>query len=112
MRGIRFWRRSRPPAEDVRRGTAADLAHLAQFLATRSGVEGFVEPKTAVTDTTVLLVAGDGEWTRRRVGGPEGARDFARSAAIPLYDVTAVGYPARMREYNQRRKSAEGHADG
>jgi hypothetical protein len=71
----------------------------------RTGIEAFVEPKTTVTDTTVLLVAGDGEWTRRRVGGPKGARLFAESAAIPLYDAEVVGYPHRMREYNDRRKS-------
>ena len=37
------------------------------------GVEAFVEPKTTVTDLTVVLVAGDGEWTRRRAGGDAGA---------------------------------------
>ena len=31
------------------------------------GVEAYVEPKTTVTDVTVVLVADDGEWTRRRV---------------------------------------------
>jgi hypothetical protein len=67
-------------------------------------VEAFVEPRTTVTDTTIVLVAHDGEWTRRRVDGPSGASDFARKQSIPLYDVGVVGYPQRMRDYNARRK--------
>ncbi len=60
-----------------RRGTLdrgsqrADLTHLEEFVATRRGVEGFVEPRTAVTETTIVLVAADGEWTRRRIDGPD-----------------------------------------
>jgi hypothetical protein len=75
-----------------RRGTldrasgSADLAHLEQFVATRRGVEGYVEPRTAVTETTILLVAADGEWTRRRIDGPEVARRLSRDLAVPVYD--------------------------
>lgn len=32
------------------------------------GAKELNEPKTTVTDLTVVLVAGDGEWTRRRAG--------------------------------------------
>ncbi len=71
-----------------------------------TGVEAFVEPRTAVTETTVVLVAGDGEWTRRRVDGSQGAWDFAHRNSIPVYDVAIVGYPARMREWNARRKAS------
>ncbi len=52
-----------------------------------------------------MLIAHDGEWTRRRVPDPAAARLFAHRLAIPLYDVRLVGYPKRMREYNQRRKA-------
>jgi hypothetical protein len=83
-----------------------DLEHLGEFVQTRRGVEAFIEPKTAVTETTVLLIAHDGEWTRRRVDGPEGARRFAHRLSIPIYDVALVGYPQRMRDYNERRKRA------
>ncbi|MBA2388778.1 MAG: oxidoreductase, partial [Geodermatophilaceae bacterium] len=38
-------------------------AHLLQFAKSRQGVEAFIEPKTAVTEMTVVLVAADGEWT-------------------------------------------------
>lgn len=72
----------------------------------RRGVEAFIEPRTMVTETTVLLIAHDGEWTRRRVAGPEGARRFAHRLAIPVYDVALVGYPQRMRDYNARQKKS------
>ena len=82
----------------------ADLEHLENFVRTRRGVEAYIEPRTTVTETTVILIADDGEWTRRRVEGPEGARRFAHKLAIPIYDVRLMGYPQRMRDYNERRK--------
>jgi hypothetical protein len=84
----------------------ADLTHLEQFVATRRGVEGFVEPRTAVSDVTLLLVAHDGEWTRRRVPSVDWAHRFANRHGVPSYDAAVVGYPARMREYNRRKKQA------
>jgi hypothetical protein len=87
-----------------RASTQLDLQHLEEFVRSRHGVEAFIEPRTAVTETTVLLIAHDGEWTRRRVDGPEGARRFAHKLAIPVYDVALVGYPQRMRDYNTRNK--------
>jgi len=91
-------------AGKVRGGTAIDTGHLDDFVRSRRGVEAYVEPRTTVTETTVLLVADDGEWTRRRVDGPRGAQLFAKRHGLPLYDATVVGYPQRMREYNARRK--------
>ena len=82
----------------------AVTAHLSQFAATRRGVEAFVEPKTSVTETTLLLVAFDGEWTRRVVPSPEWAHAFAEHLQIPGYDAAVVGYPQRMRDYNSRNK--------
>ena len=69
-------------------------------------MEAYVEPRTTVTEPTVVLVAADGEWTRRRISGPEAARDLGRRLAMPVYDVAAVGYPRRMREWTSRRKAA------
>jgi hypothetical protein len=103
---IRALRRRRPGG--LRAGTAADLAHLEEFLRSRLGVQAFVEPRTAVTDTTVLLVAHDGEWTRRRVDGPSGAETFARRHNVPLLDAAVVGYPQRMRDFNARRAGGAG----
>ena len=79
----------------------ADLAHLEQFVTTRQGVEGFVEPRTSVTETTIVLVAADGEWTRRRIDGPEVARRLSRDLAVPVYDAQVTGYPQRMRDWNE-----------
>ena len=90
----------------VRGASSADLDHLAEWASTRRGVEGFVEPQTATTSTTLVLVAGDGEWTRRRVDGPKAAFSFGARTGIPVYDVAAVGYPNRMREWTARRKAA------
>ncbi len=98
------------PPGTVRPASRDDLGHLSRFVSSRSGVEAYLEPRTAVTETTLVLVASTGEWTRRRVDGPDGARSFARKHAIPLYDVGVVGYPRRMREWNQRPKGgASGH---
>lgn len=83
---------------------AADLNYLRQWVAERTGVEAFVEPKTTVTDVTVVLVAADGEWTRRRAGGQAGARRLSQELNIPVYDVQKVGYPQRMRNYDERRR--------
>ena len=83
---------------------AADLAYLRQWVAEHTGVEAFIEPKTTVTDVTVVLVAADGEWTRRRAGGDAGARRLSERLQIPVYDVQKVGYPQRMRDYDARRR--------
>ena len=54
--------------------------------------------------TTIVLVASDGEWTRRRIGGPAAARKLARSMRMPVYDVQIVGYPQRMRDHDARQR--------
>src|SRR5215218_7524682 len=81
-----------------------DLTHLEQFVATRRGVEGYVEPRTAVTETTIVLVASDGEWTRRRIDGPDVARRLSKDLSIPVYDAQVTGYPQRMRDWSARQK--------
>jgi hypothetical protein len=80
------------------------VSHLEEFVRSRRGVEGFIEPRTTVTETTLLLIAHDGEWTRRRMPSPDAARQFGHKLSVPIYDVALVGYPKRMREYNERRK--------
>jgi hypothetical protein len=89
-----------------RRGSAggADFDYLRNWAVQRVGVEAFVEPKTSVTPMTVVLVAADGEWTRRPVGGPAGARRLGKRLKIPVYDVQKLGYPQRMRDYDARQR--------
>jgi hypothetical protein len=97
-------RRDRPGTP--RRAQSADIAHLEGFAGSRRGVEGFVEPQTMNTATTLVFVAGDGEWTRRRVDSPKAAFALGQRLGVPVYDVAATGYPSRMREWTARRKAA------
>lgn len=82
----------------------ADTAHLKEFARSRQGVEAYVEPATTMTSTTMVLVAHDGEWTRRRVRDPKAAEELARKLEIPVYDAQVVGYPPRMRAWNRRKR--------
>jgi hypothetical protein len=90
----------------VRGSAGADEQHLLDFVQSRRGVEGFVEPRTAVSDVTLLLVAHDGEWTRRRVPSVQWAHKFANKHQVPSYDAAVVGIPQRMRDYNRRQKGS------
>ena len=112
----RFRRGSRtkmsgPPRDGLRTGSTrvrgsdkVDEQHLHEFVGARRGVVGFVEPRTAVSEVTLLLVAHDGEWTRRRVPSVSWAHDFCNRSHIPSYDAAVVGIPQRMRDYNRRKK--------
>jgi len=83
---------------------ASDARHLADWARSHRGVEAYIEPQTTVTELTVVLVAYDGEWTRRKVGGERGARKLGQDLEIPVYDVRKTGYPQRMRDYDNRRR--------
>jgi len=99
-------------ATSDRAAEKVDSAHLEEFIASRQGVEGFVEPRTTVTETTLLLVAIDGEWTRRRVPSAKWAHEFANKRGVPSYDAAVVGVPQRMREWNRRQSQARKQAGG
>ncbi|WP_241901419.1 hypothetical protein [Nocardioides houyundeii] len=88
----------------VRSSDSTDTRHLNEWVAARRGVEGFVEPRTAVSDVTLLLVAHDGEWTRRRVPSVKWAHSFCNHHRVPSYDAAVVGIPQRMRDYIAREK--------
>ncbi|MBF6165076.1 oxidoreductase [Streptomyces gardneri] len=101
----RFRRGATRGGRALRGGSVAgeDARYLADWVRTHVGVEGYIEPKTTVTDVTVVLVAADGEWTRRIVG-ERGARRLAKDLHIPVYDVHKTGYPQRMRDYDARKR--------
>jgi hypothetical protein len=84
-----------------REATVDDLDQLRSFITSRRGVELYIEPETAATDTTAVAVAFDGEWIRRRVGSPAVARKLAAELGVPAYDATRVGYPRAMRRYRR-----------
>jgi hypothetical protein len=111
-------RMSKPPRDGLRTGSTSvrasdrvDEQHLHDFVVNRRGVEGFVEPRTAVSEVTLLLVAHDGEWTRRRVPSVNWAHDFANKHQVPSYDAAVVGIPQRMRDYNRRQKLQRRQSD-
>ncbi|WP_370950376.1 oxidoreductase [Amycolatopsis sp. cg5] len=94
-------------AGTLRKATSGDTRHLEEWAASRQGVEAYVEPRTTVTETTVVLIAHDGEWTRRRIESLEAAQAFGKKRQMPVYEVARVGYPKRMREYTERQKRAK-----
>lgn len=86
-------RRTRPSRDATR--------ELDSFLGSRHGVEGYIEPETAIYSTTLLLVAADGEYLRRPVRDRGEAEDICSRHEIPLYDAAIVGYPKRMRDFDR-----------
>lgn len=96
--------RGRRQASAIRGANPRVAAYLEAWARSHHGVEAYVEPRTMVTETTVVLIAHDGEWTRRRVPSRAAAYAFGRRLGIPVYDVHLVGYPNRMREYIARQK--------
>ncbi|MBE1469374.1 S1 family peptidase [Kibdelosporangium phytohabitans] len=108
---IRAFRRSRGrrrpmtgPAAPVQRARDEDLEYLEQWALQRSGVEAYFEPGTATIVATVMLIAGDGEWTRRKIGSLEGTFRFGNQHGIPVYEVFRTGYPQRKRDYDERSR--------
>lgn len=85
----------------VRKAGGDDARRLSDWVRSHVGVEAFVEPRTTVTDVTVVLVAFDGSWTRRVVG-ERGAQRLSGDLRIPVYDVRKTGYPQRMRDHDAR----------
>ncbi|HSN43181.1 MAG TPA: hypothetical protein VLR88_03910 [Propionibacteriaceae bacterium] len=80
--------------------------HLEGFIATRPGVEAWVEAPTSFNKASILLVAADGEWTRRSVPSTAWAHKLAERHHLPSYDAGVLGYPQRMRDWNARQKRA------
>lgn len=83
------------------------LDHLEAFASERKGVEGFIEPRTATSPTSLLLVDRDGDHLRAPVKEPEDAAAFCTRLSIPVYDAQVIGYPRRMKEFDKRRKAGE-----
>ncbi len=95
----RFRRRRDKPGTPGPSGQAS--SRLKEFMTTREGVEGFVEPPTSVYAMTLCLVAADGEYLRQPVKDERQARRLCGEFGVPLYDARIVGYPRRMRDYER-----------
>ncbi|WP_182049081.1 oxidoreductase [Changpingibacter yushuensis] len=83
---------------------AATLKHFEGFVATKLGVESYFEPATPREQAALLLVARDGEWTRRRVPDAAAGAQLANTLGIPFYEVVKTGYPDSMRQWNLRQQ--------
>ncbi|MDQ3940342.1 MAG: hypothetical protein M3238_03215 [Actinomycetota bacterium] len=82
------------------------LRELDLFAQGRKGLEGFIEPQTATSSTTLLLVDRQGEHLRAPVRDPQDAAAFCERRGIPVYDAAMMGYPQRMRDFERRRRVA------
>jgi hypothetical protein len=89
------------PGPSSEKSSRTSTRELEEFIRSRPGVEGYLEPKTAIYSTTLLLVAADGEYLRRPVKDRRQAESVCNGADIPLYDAAKVGYPRRMRDYDR-----------
>ncbi|WP_093251376.1 hypothetical protein [Tessaracoccus oleiagri] len=102
------WFRRRRAKAEVRRATDAlrgvSYDHLVAFVRSRRGVEAWIERPTSFNKPSILLVAADGESTRRAVPSEEYGYAFAEELDIPCYDAGVVPYPQRMREYGKANK--------
>lgn len=80
------------------------VQYLTQFVKTRRGVEAWIEQPTNFNKPSILLVAADGESTRRGIPSAEFGYDLADELDIPCYDAGVVPYPQRMREYGKQAR--------
>ena len=68
-------------------------------------MEGYIEPRTPTSPTSLLLVDRDGDHLRAPVREPADAVAFCERHAIPVYDAQVIGYPKRMKEFEKRRRT-------
>lgn len=94
----------RPPRAPGNTIRQADAAVLVEWARGRAYIEAFVEPETVVNEMSVVVVDENGEFIRRRIGGPKGIDEVARILGCDVYDVEETGYPQRMRERMERER--------
>ena len=78
-------------------GPTEQRAEIAAWLDEHAGVEAFVEPKTVVSNLSVVFVDAEGDWRRFELAEDRFLKQIARERRIAVMDATRVGYPARMR---------------
>lgn len=96
----RFRRRSQRETP-LTAASKQNIAELEEFLETRDGVEAFLEPPTSTYAMTLCLVADDGEALRRAIKNQGQAKKLCDEHGVPVYDARKVGYPQRMKDYQQ-----------
>ena len=93
-----------PQLEENREGILA-------FIESRSKVEAWVEPRTAISPLSVLLVAEDGESVRFHLADDHYLRELTRERGLRIHDAIREGYPQRKRDYQRRKRQASGEHD-
>lgn len=78
-------------------GPTEQRAEIIEWLDEHAGVEAFVEPKTVVSNLTVVFVDAEGDWRRFELAEDRFLKQIARERRIAVMDATPVGYPPRMR---------------
>lgn len=104
VRWFRKRARSQGAPAESRENVDALVRHLTGFVSSRRGVEAWLEEPTNFNKPSILLVAADGESTRRAVPSIRFGYDFANRHDIPAYDAGVVPYPQRMRDYGLRQR--------
>ena len=94
------WRK----AGDQRARKSDTVAHMTDFVATRKGVEAYFELEGPRDPASLILVARDGEWTRRPVPNAREGAKLATQLGIPFYEVIRTGYPQRMRDWSAKNR--------
>jgi hypothetical protein len=101
----RYERRGDQVKRKVKRvpGPPEKRSEIDEWLDVHEGVEAFVEPKTAISALSFVLVDEVGEWRRFELREDSLLRRLASERGFPVYDAGKIGYPARMR----RRQDGE-----
>ena len=70
---------------------------MVSWVASHTGVEAYVEPKTMMSPLSVVFVDTDGEWKRFGLAEDRFLRALAKERGIQVFDASRTGYPPRMR---------------
>ena len=98
--GYGFQRRRDQVTRRVKRVAAGPIEHrdeLLAFLDSHAGVEAYMEPKTAMSSLSVVLVDAEGEWRRFELREDAFIRTIAGERGITVFDAAKTGYPPRMK---------------
>jgi hypothetical protein len=87
-------------------GPTEQRAEIVMFLDSHRGVEAYVEPKTAMSPLSVVLVDEAGDWRRFELMEDTYIRQLASERSIRVFDAARTGYPKRMKRTG--RGSSEG----
>ena len=80
------------------------LLELEPFALERKGVEGYIEPRTPTSPTTLLLVDRDGDHLRAPVREPADAVAFCERLAIPVYDAQVIAIAIHQQQGRWTRR--------